>query len=133
MAAGTAKTMISAEIGNAFLCTCVRVCVIAFEWACFCESIEVVFDVHGCSWFRPCSALPVRWLLQRIRLRLLQKSSAQFLLPVSGEAFPYYYQCVNRRVVYGRCAVNQCVTMSGSCGKSEEILMSTFSLGGLNK
>ena len=88
MAAGTAKTMISAEIGNAFLCTCVRVCVIAFEWACFCESMEVVFDVHGCSWFRPCSALPVRWLLQRIRLRLLQKSSAQFLLPVSGEAFP---------------------------------------------
>ena len=53
--------------------------------------------------------------------------------PSLVKPFPYYYQCVNRRVVYGRCAVNQCVTMSGSCGKSEEILMSIFSLGALNK
>ena len=46
--------------------------------------------------------------------------------PSLVKPFPYYYRCVNRRVVYGRCGANRCVTESGSCGESDETLMSTF-------
>ena len=49
-----------------------------------------------------------------------------FYYPSLVKPFPYYYRCVNRRVVYGRCGVNKCVTMYGSCGKSDDSLMSTF-------
>ena len=30
--------------------------------------------------------------------------------PSLVKPFPYYYRCVNRRVVYGRCGANRCVT-----------------------
>ncbi|KAK2159411.1 hypothetical protein NP493_1720g00038 [Ridgeia piscesae] len=43
-----------------------------------------------------------------------------FCYPSLVKPFPYYYRCVNRRVVYGRCGVNQCVTMYGSCGQCRD-------------
>ncbi|KAI0219247.1 hypothetical protein LSAT2_029163 [Lamellibrachia satsuma] len=43
-----------------------------------------------------------------------------FCYPSLSKPCPYYYKCVGRRVVYGRCAVNQCVTMSGSCGSCSD-------------
>ncbi|KAI0219991.1 hypothetical protein LSAT2_028480 [Lamellibrachia satsuma] len=39
-----------------------------------------------------------------------------YCYPSLSKPMPYYYRCVGMRVVYGRCAVNQCVTVSGSCG-----------------
>ncbi|KAI0232353.1 hypothetical protein LSAT2_017307 [Lamellibrachia satsuma] len=39
--------------------------------------------------------------------------------PSLSKPCPYYYRCVGRRVVYGRCVVKQCVTMSGNCGCRE--------------
>ena len=44
--------------------------------------------------------------------------------PSLVKPFPYYYRCINRRVVYGRCGANQCVTESGSCGKSDKEIIS---------
>ena len=32
----------------------------------------------------------------------------------------YNYKCVDMKVVYGRCEVNQCVIMSESCGKCND-------------
>ena len=33
-----------------------------------------------------------------------------FYYPSLAKPIPYYYRCVNKIVVYGRCPVNQCVT-----------------------
>ena len=49
---------------------------------------------------------------------------SKFYYPSLVKPFPYYYRCVNMRVVYGRCAVNQCVTLSGNCGKYDEDIIS---------
>ncbi|KAI0242214.1 hypothetical protein LSAT2_014402 [Lamellibrachia satsuma] len=41
---------------------------------------------------------------------------SNFFYPSLSKPMPYYYYCQNRRVQYGRCPTNQCVTVSGSCG-----------------
>ncbi|KAI0223069.1 hypothetical protein LSAT2_025690 [Lamellibrachia satsuma] len=43
-----------------------------------------------------------------------------FCYPSLSKASPYFYRCVNKRVVYGRCPMNQCVTVSGSCGSCSD-------------
>ena len=45
---------------------------------------------------------------------------SNFYYPSLVKPFPYYYRCVHNRVVYGRCARNQCVTVDGRCGKCAE-------------
>ena len=42
---------------------------------------------------------------------------SNFFYPSLVKPLPYYYRCVGKSVVYGRCAANLCVTTAGTCGK----------------
>ena len=90
----------------------------------FCESNDVLFDVYGC-FFVPV-ANRYDGCFNGFDYDCCTHRRPNLYYPSLVKPFPYYYRCINRRVVYGRCGANQCVTESGSCGESDETLMSTF-------
>ena len=111
---------VPAELG-ACLCT---FCNVSTCMGMFCESNDVLFDVYGC-FFVPV-ANRYDGCFNGFDYDCCTHRRPNLYYPSLVKPFPYYYRCINRRVVYGRCGANQCVTESGSCGESDETLMSTF-------
>ena len=124
-------------------CTCVNVCLSMYEHSCFFNYMYASVCIqYMCQTVVQQCYYSTRELVSKNGIPKSTTTNILFLLPAHRydgcwngydydccthrrpnlyypslvKPFPYYYRCINRRVVYGRCAAHQCVTESGSCG-----------------